>query len=44
MGRLGYGTIVDVYRRFVASDGMYWAQINYFGLNAYIRDDYVCVY
>ncbi|MGA1046537.1 MAG: SH3 domain-containing protein [Minisyncoccia bacterium] len=44
MGRLGYGAGVAVYRRFVASDGMYWAQINYFGLNAYIRDDYVCVY
>ena len=44
MGRLGYGSGVFVYRRFVANDGMYWAHINYFGMNAYIRDDYVCVY
>jgi hypothetical protein len=44
MGRLGFGTIVPFQRRFVASDGMYWAQINYFGMRAYVRDDYVCVY
>jgi hypothetical protein len=44
MGRLGFGTIVPFHRRFVANDGMYWAEINYFGMRAYIRDDYVCIY
>lgn len=43
MGRLGFGTRVAFFRRFVASDGMYWAQINYFGVSAYVRDDYICI-
>lgn len=44
MGRLGFGTIVPFNSRVIANDGMYWAKINYFGMNAYVRDDYVCVY
>lgn len=44
IGRLEFGTSVNVIRRFVASDGMYWVQINYFGVIAYVRDDYICVY
>lgn len=44
IGRLSFGTIVPFQRRFVANDGMYWAQINYFGMDAYVRDDYICVY
>lgn len=43
MGRLGFGTIVHFYRRFVANDGMYWAEIDYFSMRAYVRDDYVCI-
>jgi len=43
MGRLRDGSRISFLRRFVASDGMYWAQIDYSGMNAYVRDDYICI-
>jgi len=42
VGQVRPGTMISVISRSVASDGMYWARVDYYGQTAFIRDDYLC--